>query len=163
MQEPERAEIRDRFSLCFGCRASTTPDGWPAMDEPTPSVTFDLGQIPDGAHRGASYDAINAEALRAFVLALPSGSELLVLDWQHPAYRLRPSQLAFAWEPEWPVPVYPDGDYFAFLVPDLTAGAFGHPWEKTLCVFGDPFVDSLARTLSTWLPPKRANGQPIIT
>src|SRR3977135_2838312 len=101
MDDAEYAEVWSRFRHRFGFRASTTPDGWPAIEEPTPSVTFDLGQIPHGARRGAAYDAINAEALRAFVWALPEGSELLVLDWQHSVYRFRPSFLALAWQPDW--------------------------------------------------------------
>jgi hypothetical protein len=36
--------------------------------------------IPDGARRGSAYDAINAEALRAFVWALPEAASLVVLD-----------------------------------------------------------------------------------
>jgi hypothetical protein len=145
------------FEQRFGFRASTAPDGWPAIREPTPSVTFDLSVVRDGARRGSAYDAINAEALRSFVWALDV-DELLVFDWQHPAYRFRPSVQALTWQPEWKVPVYPDGDYFAFVTLDLSCGTFGHPWEHSLCVFGKPLIDSLAATLETWLPRCRVNG-----
>lgn len=50
------------------------------------------------------------------------------------------------------------GDYYAFLTPDLEEGTFGHPWEQTLCVIGRRMVDSLGRSLGTWLPVKRENG-----
>lgn len=63
------------------------------------------------------------------------GEELLTLDWQDPAYRFRPSNQALTWRADWCVPVYPDGDDFAFLAQDFTEGTFGHPWEQTLCVF----------------------------
>jgi Protein of unknown function (DUF2716) len=122
-----------------------------------PSVTFDLGVIADGPQRGAAYDAINAEALRAFVWALPD-AELVVLDWQHPAYRFRPANQALAWRADWRVPVYPDGDYFAFLTQDFAEGTFGHPWEQTLCVIGERLCASLGRSLGTWLPIKRRDG-----
>ncbi len=137
-----------------------TAEAWPAIHEPAPSVTLDLGVIEDGARRGSAYDAINAEALRCFVWALTDADELFVLDWQHPAYRFRPAVQALTWRPEWKVPVYPDGDYYAFLTADLREGTFGHPWERTLCVMGERLGDSLGRSLATWLPVARRDGRP---
>jgi hypothetical protein len=147
-----------RFDATYGFRAGVDPDTWPAIREPAPSVTFDLSGIQDGAKRGAAYDAINAEALRCFVWAFPDVDEMVVLDWQHPAYRFFPGHQALTWQAEWKVPVYPDGDYFAFFTPDFSDGTFGHPWEQTLCVIGRRLVDSLGRSLATWLPVKRENG-----
>ena len=46
--------------------------------------------------RAAAYDAINAEALRAFIWALPE-APMIVLDWQHPAYRFTPAAQALSW------------------------------------------------------------------
>ncbi len=158
--ELNRAEYDDcwaMFDSRSGFRAGVSPDARPAITEPVPSVTFDLSVIPDGPQRGAAYDAINAEALRAFVWALP-GAELVVLDWQHPAYSFRPAHQALTWRADWRVPVYPDGDYYAFLTPDFTEGTVGHPWEKTLCVIGERLGASLGRSLETWLPIKRRDG-----
>ncbi|WP_415975033.1 DUF2716 domain-containing protein [Rhodococcus sp. 077-4] len=54
------------FKDKFGFRPGTKPDAWPAIAEPSPSMTFDLGT--DGMRTrfafGAVVDAINAEALR---------------------------------------------------------------------------------------------------
>lgn len=135
-----------------------TPDAWPAIREPNPSLTFDLSVVGDGLERGAAYDAINANALRSFVWDLPDQRELLVLDWQHPAYLFRPRDQALSWRSEWKVPVYPDGDYFAFSTDDLSEGTFGHPWEQTLTVFGERLCAGLGTTLAVWLPVKRRNG-----
>jgi hypothetical protein len=145
------------FNSRFEFRAGVSPDAWPAIREPVPSLTFDLSVIADGPRRGAAYDAINAEALRAFVWALPD-AELVVLDWNHPAYRFRPADQASAWRPGWRVPVYPDGDYYAFFTQDFTEGTFGHPWERTLCVIGERLGASLGRSLETWLPIRRRDG-----
>lgn len=98
--------------------------------------------------------------LRAFVWGLPD-VELLVLDWNHPAHRLRPANLALTWRAEWRVPVYPDGDYFAFLTEDLSEGTFGYPWEQTLCVIGERMGATLGRPLGTWLSVKRRDGVPV--
>lgn len=161
LSRDEYDEVWSRFERRFGFRAGVDPTSWPAIREPTPSVTFDLAVIPDGPKRGAAYDAINAEALRAFVWALPDRQELLALDWQHPAYRFKPADQAMTWQAEWKVPVYPDGDYFAFLTEDLSEGTFGHPWEKTICVIGERLIQSLARTWAVWLPIKRKDGVPV--
>lgn len=152
-------DLWTRFEGHYGFRASTTAEAWPAIREPEPSVTFDLSVIPDGAQRGSAYDAINAEALRCFVWNLAEVDELFVLDWQHPPHRFRPAAQALTWNPDWRIPVYPDGDYYAFLTPDMREGTFGHPWERTLCVIGERLGQSLAHSLSTWLPVVRRNGR----
>lgn len=152
LNEDECRRAWSQFNDRFKFRASTTAEGWPAIAEPAPSLTFDLSVIPDGAERGAAYDAVNAEALRAFLSAFPDIEQWLALDWQHPAYWFRPASQALTWKADWAVPVFPDGDYFSFLVPDMTSGTFGHPWENTLCVFGQSLVGTLGRTFATWLP-----------
>lgn len=136
------------------------PEAWPASREPRPSLTLDLSAIADGPRRGSAYDAINAEALRCFVWALEDVDELVVLDWQHPAYRFRPSVQALIWRAEWAVPVYPDGDYFAFMTPDYAEGTFGHPWEQSLCIMGTRLVETLGQSLGRWLPVLRRDGLP---
>jgi hypothetical protein len=55
----------------------------------------------------------------------------------------------------WPVPVFPHGDYYIFLEEGMTMGTFGHPWEKTLCVFGQDLIDALT-PMPAWLPIKRS-------
>lgn len=147
------------FSARHHFRASPHLDGWPAIHEPTPSLTFDLATISDGPRRAAAYDAINAEALRCSLWALEDIDELVVLDWQHPTHMMRPHVQALTDPTHWKVPVYPDGDYYAFLTPDFTEGTFGHPWEKSLCVMGPRLINSLGRSLSTWLPLLRRDGQ----
>ncbi|WP_417554098.1 DUF2716 domain-containing protein [Microbispora sp. NBC_01189] len=47
--------------------------------------------------------------------------------------------------------------YSAFLQEDMTTGIFGHPWEWTLCAFGEPTAGSLVTLLTSWLPVKRAS------
>lgn len=64
------------------------------------------------------------------------GEELYWLDWHHAGYRFDPARVDGA-GPRWPGFVFPDGDYHIHLTPDLRLGTFGHPWEETICVFGD--------------------------
>ena len=61
--------------------------------------------------------------------------------------------------PDMRQPVFPDGDYSIFLATDLRLGTFGHPWEETLCVFGQPLLDSgVVEDLA--LPIVRRDGRP---
>lgn len=144
------------FETRYTFRAGTSESSWPAIREPEASVTFDLAPIFDqeGPRFAAGADAVNAEALRAFVAAFPDQS-LVVLDWQHPAYRFRPDLWALSSDPEWNIPVFPNGDYYAFFNEDFTCGTFGHPWEQSLCVIGAPLIETLGASLETWLPVLR--------
>jgi hypothetical protein len=38
----------------------------------------------------------------------------------------------------------PERDYTIFVGRDHTFGIVGHPWEQSLCVFGDRAVDAFA-------------------
>lgn len=60
---------------------------------------------------------------------------------------------------EWRIPVYPNGDYHIFARDGFDEGTFGHPWERTLCVYGPLMVATLGRTLATWLPTVRTDGR----
>ena len=150
-----------RFRAAFGeLRPGLYPNAWPAIVEPAPSVTFDLRfdatTVP--AMRAARMEAINAETARC-LLGIADAPEVVVLDWQHPGYRLDLAEHSSARDATWRVPVYPDGDYYTFALPDFSEGTFGHPWEQSLCVFGPRLVGTLAVTLSTWLPVLRADGR----
>lgn len=104
----------------------------------------------EGPRFAAGVDAINAAALRAFVW-LAENEELIALDWQHQSYRYSPAGQALSGEP-WRVTVAPDGDYYAHMTTDLRWGTFGHPWQRTLTMWGDDLVGSLGAELLTWPP-----------
>lgn len=150
------------FVSKFGFRPGTTPESWPAITEPAPSMTFDLDAhtVRTTAAWSARADAVNAEALRCFVTEFSDDPTFVVLDWQHPSYSFDAAAHADAAEnAEWRVPVHPNGDYYVFARDGFTEGTFGHPWERTLCVFGSRMVATLGLTLATWLPTVRVDGQ----
>lgn len=158
----ERDRYWAAFTSKFEFRPSVDISSGPAISEPIPSMTFDLAAPTDtDAVRASRFDAVNAEALRCFVTDFADDPSFVVLDWQHPGYRFDASVHATNRDAEWRVPVCPDGDYYIFLREDLGEGTFGHPWEQTLCVFGERLVSSLGRTLATWLPVVRVDGQRI--
>ena len=148
LAEAEAGRVWDRFSSEFAFRASTRPEEWPGIREPDPSITWDLAvERPFSSKRWRF--AVETADLHALVLAAfrdctGEGQWLYALDWQHPAYRFWPHRLT-EWENDdaWEVPVFPDGDYYAFLAPDFSFGTFGHPWEASLCVFGAALLSAL--------------------
>lgn len=144
------------FDARFGFRPGVDPSTWPAIREPSPSVTIDLSPIFDqeGPGFAAEAEAVNSLGLYAFTCVTRPDEELVVLDWQHPCYRFSPHRQAISMA-DWPVPIFPNGDYYVFLTGDLSMGTFGHPWEQTLCVFGAPLVQCLGDPLAAMLGVKR--------
>ena len=66
-----------------------------------------------------------------------------MLDWQHPCYLFEPhGEFSFNSEDDWPVPAIPNGDYHIFLSRGMDLGVFGHPWEQTMCVFGQSLLEA---------------------
>jgi hypothetical protein len=145
--------FHQRFAFRPGMRS------WPAIEEPRPSVTFDLGPLFAGSHAqfAAGADAINSLTLLALIRVLDPDTSVVVLDWQHQTYRFRPHLFACQSDQQWPTTVFPNGDYYIFLTDDMSTGTFGHPWEQTLCVFGEQLMSALVPTLTSWLPVKRSN------
>jgi hypothetical protein len=141
----------------FDARFDFKPDfherSQPAIRLTEGCLVLDL--LPVSTHHGspgfaAGQAAVNAAALRAFVW-IADGEELVALDWNHGAYRYDPARLAIAGG-TWVVPVFPNGDYYIHAAHDMRWGTFGHPWQETLCIWGDELVTSLGTELLTWLP-----------
>lgn len=158
LSEEQNRDAWDRFYRRFDFAAT---GGRPerAIREPSPSITFGLGPVWDAEHPGrsdAAIEAVEDSARRAFLAVLGTDVELLVLDWQHQGFRVRPAETAPAdqysdgW---WTHPTaVPDGDYYIYASADLSEGTFGHPWEQSLCVFGRGMTRTLGTDLRTWLP-----------
>lgn len=151
-------ENYENFWGPFDARFNFRPNVWqhPGIIEPTPSVTVDLAPIfaSKPAEFAAAEGAVNALALLAMTRVFAPTERLLVLDWQHQSWWFRPHQQATRDDWQWPVEVFPNGDYYAFLTEDMSTGTFGHPWERTLCIFGE-LAPVLAPMLTAWLPIKR--------
>ncbi|WP_244180361.1 DUF2716 domain-containing protein [Amycolatopsis pretoriensis] len=127
--EPEHDDIWARFYERFAFRPDTRE--FPGITEPANSATWYVGDAEDTALD--SFLATIHEGLRESVV---DGEELYWLDWHHAGYRFDPARVDGA-GPRWPGFTFPDGDYHIYLTRDLRLGTFGHPWEETICVFGD--------------------------
>ncbi|MEV0456522.1 DUF2716 domain-containing protein [Catellatospora methionotrophica] len=143
----------------FQFRPHFRPAG-PAILEPVPSVTVDLGPIfraSSHAAFAAGAQAVDTLTLLAMTRVLEPDTSLVVLDWQHQSHRFWPHRFACQPDPQWLTSVFPNGDYHIFFTEDMSTGTFGHPWEQTLCVFGEPLVSALIPMLTSWLPVTREN------
>jgi hypothetical protein len=159
--EPEHRSAWDRFDEAIDFQASVRPEHWPSFVEPPGSRTWDISPLLDGrASSSPDLDADVARALRDGLVRVVGDDDFVyALDWQHPCYRFRPA--AASSRPEtWRVAALPDGDYYLFVARDLRFGWLTHPWERSVCVYGDlldamrPFLESLE------LPVLRRGGQP---
>ncbi|HTU68301.1 MAG TPA: DUF2716 domain-containing protein [Steroidobacteraceae bacterium] len=133
--EPEYTQIWDAFYARFHFKPGTHGP-FPAITEPPGSITFSL--LPDSTD--ADIDEFIAAMQSALKAATTPGHEIYYLDWQHECFAFDPHA-----EPNPRFNGYPDGDYAILLARDLSYGSFGHPWEDTICCFGDPFVREILR------------------
>lgn len=163
LSDEERRDAWQRFSSHFKFQA-TGGSPVPAIQDPKPSITFDLRRSWAGARPRLDalfVKSIETATARWMLQEFGDDSTVIVLDWQHDGYRLRLSEFTdspigidgFPLIPG----VYPDGDYYVFALDDLSEGTFGHPWEMSLCVFGTSLVRTLGVELASWLPVLREN------
>jgi hypothetical protein len=135
----------DRFDEAFQFKPSVRREDWPSYREPAPSVTWDISDLlaefyPWGDPQATPYNLALLQALRECV---PEDEPVLALDWQHAAYEFYPHRFRAPEEPtNWRIPALPSAEYHIFVTEDHRLGSLGHPWEQTLCVFGEGFLDA---------------------
>lgn len=147
LSEDEYATVWDRFYADFKFKPNYHERTIPAIVEPRPFVTFDLSSKLSEDTRCD----IGKLLLDSFLAITAEGDEMYSLDWQHKCYRFEPHNVINLGPIGW----YPDGDYYIFLAEDFSFGTFGHPWQKSLCVFGMPLLQQLERPLRRILKVRR--------
>lgn len=141
VRSDESGQLWDRFDAAFRFRPSLYD--LPGIDEPTPSITYNLTY--DDETR-AEPVWVNRTLLAALRRITGVDDSLVVLNWQHQTYRCRPHRVRGEEPPEetWPTEIHPDRDYYIWLTEDFRNGTFGHPWEPSLCVFGEELLAAVA-------------------
>jgi hypothetical protein len=122
----EYDEAWDRFDAAVRFKPSVHAADWPSFEPPAPFITWSISLDAD----------LDTFALAAFRSALTPGQRMFVLDWQHTCWSFDPHANFERWE----IPVIANGDYSFFLAPQLEWGWLGHPWEESICVFGEPLL-----------------------
>ncbi|MGI5206444.1 DUF2716 domain-containing protein [Spirillospora sp. CA-108201] len=149
LSDSELFQVWDAYGEFASFERTYDSGRWPSIREPSPSVTWDLARERPASPTGAwdfavRPDDVNALLDDAFKSCVEREEWLYALDWQHPCYRFWPHRMT---EPEnkdsWVVPVFPDDDYDIFLAQDFSFGTFGHPWEASLCVWGERLLEAV--------------------
>lgn len=138
----------DRFYATFDFKPSTTYR--PGITEPAPSATWHVHAhhrpFPDIPQR------LDAIVQRGLLAATEPGEFVYWLEWQSDGFRYDPRRTGLPGRPPRPgLGTYPHGDYYLHLTDDLRLGTFGHPWEQTLCVFGQPLLRTVEVELTVLL------------
>ena len=145
---PIHNQLWDRFEnqFQFNVRSET------GIQEPIPSVTYSIESLynSDWNTELANIQDLNRKFLSAFRLCCEPSKKLAVLDWQHEAFwfypheQINPDDLE-----EFKIAFFPAGDYYIFLSQNFDFGTFGHPWQNTICVFGEPLIQAVQSDLPT--------------
>jgi hypothetical protein len=146
LSQAVRRSVWDEFYAKFQFRPSVHPQQWPGICEPTPFRTYDITGVRNDPNRDVLETQFEITCLLALRKAVSPNAWLYAMDWQHQCYYFSPHQAKVGdW---WAISALPDGDYHIFLSRDLAFGWFGHPWEETICVFGEPLVNTLGRRMN---------------
>src|SRR5436190_8477022 len=138
---PQEDAVWEWFYRDYAFRPSVHERDFPGIKEPVPSITYRLKEFGS-----MDPDAANKWALNLMKACVPAGRRVIALDWQHACWTLD-VHLADAIE-DWErrVPLLPSGDYYIFLSRELASGIFGHPWERSMCFWGKPFLAEVRRS-----------------
>jgi hypothetical protein len=160
LESPEYERVWDRFEQRFEFRPGMEGRTWPAIKEPADSMTWSLAALDDDPgymKLDALVDVLNG----GLWACTPPERTLLILDWHHDCYRIRPHAITAEHAPRWPTSMMPDGDYNIHLAEDFRYGTFGHPWEHTICVMGAPLLQRVTTDLDSILLRRiREGGRP---
>ncbi|MGM7701810.1 DUF2716 domain-containing protein [Pseudalkalibacillus sp. Hm43] len=142
MNDQESEQVWTTIYEEFEFRPSTTI--FPSLSVPAPFITYDVSSYYKAKNHEALYEDLENKVIHAF-RNLTSQDELIyALEWQHEGYWFNPRDEIPSDEfGEWVVPPFPNGDYPFYLEQNFSWGYIGHPWEKSVIVFGDALISSL--------------------
>jgi hypothetical protein len=140
LSDKDYREVWDKVYKEFEFEPSTST--FPSFKVATPFVTYDISQYVDLQHEFDIYDDLEEKALTTFKKITAHDEYIYALDWQHESYLMNPN-LEFHKDEfdEWLIPIFPNGDYYFFTQKDFRWGYLGHPWERTITVFGQEIID----------------------
>lgn len=116
---------------------------FPSFQVPHPFITYDISEFFGESIDLDAYDNLEEKALNAFKESILDDEYILALDWQHECYWVNPHLELDRdeWE-EWNIPIFPNGDYSFFIQKEFKFGYLGHPWERTITIFGTEFINA---------------------
>ncbi len=142
LNDQESDMVWNRIFEEFKFQPSTTM--FPSFSVPAPFITFDVSSYYKTKSPEVLYENLENQVLQAF-RNLTSKDELIyALEWQHEGYWFNPHDDIPKDEfDEWLIPPFPNGDYPFYLEQNFNWGYIGHPWERSITVFGEALIRSL--------------------
>lgn len=139
LSEAEYEKVWNKMCEVLNFKPSTS--NFPSFEVPTPFITYDISIYFEHSNELGAYDDLEEKALLVFKENTSRDDYLYALDWQHECYWINPG-LEFEKDEfdELKVPVFPNGDYYFFIHKDFEWGYLGHPWEKTITIFGEGLI-----------------------
>jgi hypothetical protein len=141
-------KVWDAFCEVFKFRPSVNKEDWPSFQVPPPSATWRIRDLLEAFNPWNDPAAMpyNLALLNSLKAVVPRGEKILALDWQHICYEFLPHEVRRPRDQSsWLIPALPSGEYHMFVTSDFRLGSLGHPWEETVCVFGEGFLDVYQR------------------
>ncbi|WP_028596238.1 DUF2716 domain-containing protein [Paenibacillus assamensis] len=127
----------------FNFKPSIHKEDWPSFTLPGPFIVYDIAHLFGEDFEYLYLDLENC-ILNAMIACSEENEYLYALDWQHESYLFNPRFESPINEfNEWPIPLYPNGDYYFFIKKDFSWGYLGHPWEKSISVFGEELIRAI--------------------
>ncbi|WP_338780077.1 DUF2716 domain-containing protein [Metabacillus sp. FJAT-52054] len=116
---------------------------FPSFKMPHPFITYDISDFFGDSADLALYDDLEEKLLDVLKENTLENEYIMALDWQHDCYWVNP-HLEFEKDEfgEWAIPIFPNGDYYFFIQKDFKWGYLGHPWEKSITVFGKELINA---------------------
>lgn len=114
---------------------------FPSFKVPTPFITYDISLYFGESEDMDAYEDLEEKALLVFQEINSKDEYIYALDWQHDGYWINP-HLEFPKNEfnEWMVPIFPNGDYYFFVHKEFKWGYLGHPWERSITLFGEQLI-----------------------
>ncbi len=142
LNSKEYEDVWDRFEdeFCF----NPNIDGDQSFKFSCPYITYDISDCFEGKWTDDDYNNFDHILLESLILCTKKHEYIYALDWQHAGYWMNPSLNLNLNEDDhrWKIPFFPDGDYYFFLQKDFRWGYLGHPWEKTIYIFGEKLIET---------------------
>jgi hypothetical protein len=119
---------------------------FPSFKVPYPFITYDVSDYFGESVDLDAYDDLEEKALLVFKENTSFNEYILALDWQHECYWVNPN-VKFERDEfgEWIIPIFPNGDYYFFIQKDFKWGFLGHPWERSITIFGKELINGFGK------------------
>ncbi|WP_339169663.1 DUF2716 domain-containing protein [Paenibacillus sp. FSL R5-0341] len=136
-------QLWERVCKDFNFKPSIHKEEWPSFTPPSPFIVYNIAHLY-GPNFEKLYSDLETCITKAMIESSDEDDYLYVLDWQHESYLFNPRLDSPKNElNEWPIPLYPNGDYYFFIEKDFSWGYLGHPWEKSICIFGEELLRAI--------------------